>query len=39
MIAFRNDRGFYKKRIDDIFDSYEKEFDYITMKKFFEDKK
>ncbi len=36
MCAFRTDRDFYKKDIDDIFNSFDNGNNYISMKKFFE---
>jgi hypothetical protein len=36
MVAFKDDRELYKKQVDDIFNSWDRYFDYITMKKFFE---
>jgi transposase len=36
MCAFRTDRDFYKKDIDDIFNSFDDGNNYLSMKKFFE---
>jgi len=36
MCAFRNDRDFYKRDIDDIFNSFDDGQNYLSMKKFFE---
>lgn len=36
MATFRNDRDFYKKWIDEVFDLFDKEQDYITFSKVIE---
>jgi len=35
--AFRNDREMYKKQVDDIFNSFDKGIEYVSMKKFFDE--
>ena len=37
MCAFRTARDFYKKDIDDIFNSFDDGNNYLSMKKFFEE--